>query len=71
MIATLASTVVLLPSLDLEECVTDTMRRERERYIAHHRTDVCEEEVIRERFPVYMDRKKLGSEYTFLRARHE
>jgi shikimate kinase len=54
-IVTQPSTFVLLPSLDLEECVTETVRRQRRRPLAHHRTDRREEEVIRERFPVYMD----------------
>jgi shikimate kinase len=53
-IATLPSTFVLLPSLDLEECVTETVRRQRERLLAHHRTERREEDVIRERFPIYM-----------------
>ncbi|HEY7899180.1 MAG TPA: shikimate kinase [Gemmatimonadaceae bacterium] len=54
-IATQPSTFVLLPSLDLEECVTETVRRQRERPLAHHRSDRREEDVIRQRFPVYMD----------------
>jgi shikimate kinase len=53
-IATLSSTVVLLPSLDLEECVVETLRRQRARPLAHHRTDAREAEVIRQRFPVYV-----------------
>jgi len=53
-IATQPSTFVLLPSLDLEECVTETKRRQRERSLVHRRTDHREEDVIRERFPVYM-----------------
>lgn len=47
------STIVLLPSLDLGECVAETLRRQRTRPLMHHRTDAREEEVIRERFPVY------------------
>lgn len=54
-IATQPSTFVLLPSLDLEECVTETVHRQRERPLAHHRSDRREEDVIRQRFPVYMD----------------
>jgi len=53
-IATDSSTVVLLPSLDLEECVAETLRRQRARSFVHHRTDSREEEVIRERFPLYV-----------------
>lgn len=53
-IATLSSTVVLLPSLDLEPCVAETLRRQRARPRAQHRTDAREEQVIRERFPVYV-----------------
>jgi shikimate kinase len=52
-IVTRSSTFVLLPSLDLEECVTETIRRQRERPLQHHRTDDSEEDVIRERFPIY------------------
>ena len=53
-IAMQSSTFVLLPSLDLEECVRETTRRQRERPLAHHRTESREEDVIRERFPIYM-----------------
>jgi shikimate kinase len=53
-IAALPTTVVLLPSLDLEECVAETVRRQRARALAQHRTDAREEEVIRERFPAYV-----------------
>jgi shikimate kinase len=53
-IATQASTFVLLPSLDLQECVTETVRRQRHRPLARHRSDRRAEDVIRERFPVYM-----------------
>lgn len=54
-IVTLPSTFVLLPSLDLEECVTETIRRQRARPLAHHRSNRREEDVIRHRFPIYMD----------------
>jgi shikimate kinase len=54
LVARLSSTFVLLPSLDLEACVTETVRRQRERPLSHHRPDHREEDVIRERFPVYM-----------------
>jgi shikimate kinase len=54
-IVTHPSTFVLLASLDLEECVKETVRRQRERPLAHHRSDRREEDVIRARFPVYMD----------------
>jgi shikimate kinase len=53
-IVTDSSTVVLLPSLDLEECVAETVRRQRARPLVHHRTDSREEEVIRGRFPLYV-----------------
>jgi len=53
-IATQSSTFVLLPSLDLDECVSETIRRQRIRPLAPHRTDSREEAVIRERFPSYM-----------------
>ncbi len=53
-IAEQPSTFVLLPSLDLEECVSETLRRQRVRPLAQHRTDGREEAVIRERFPTYM-----------------
>jgi shikimate kinase len=52
-IAEQSSTFVLLPSLDLEECVSETVRRQRVRPLAQHRTDGREEAVIRERFPIY------------------
>lgn len=45
--------VVLLPSVDLEVCVTETVRRQRERGLPGRRSDTREAEVIRERFPVY------------------
>ena len=53
-IATMSTTVVLLPSLDLEACVAETLRRQRARPLAQHRTDAREEQVIRERFPAYV-----------------
>lgn len=51
-IATDASTFVLLPSLDCEICVAETVRRQRMRPFA--RSDEREEEVIRTRFPIYV-----------------
>lgn len=42
---------VLLPSLDLECCVAETVRRQLQRPFA--RNPEREEEVIRERFPIY------------------
>ena len=53
-IARLSSTFVLLPSLHVEECVAETVRRQRERPMPHHRSDDREEDVIRERFPIHM-----------------
>jgi shikimate kinase len=52
-LVTRSSTFVLLPSLDVEECVSETVRRQRERPLKLHRTDDREEDVIRERFPIY------------------
>ena len=46
------TTFVLLPSLDLEACVMETVRRQRERPFA--RSAEKEEAVIRERFPIYL-----------------
>ena len=46
------STLVLLPSLDLETCVAETVRRQMGRPFA--RSAQREEEVIRERYPIYM-----------------
>lgn len=46
------STLALLPSLDLETCVAETVRRQMGRPFA--RTAQREEEVIRERYPIYM-----------------
>jgi len=45
-------TVALLPSLDLETCVAEVVRRQMRRPFA--RTPEREERVIRERFPVYL-----------------
>jgi shikimate kinase len=48
-----ASTVVLLPSLDLEACVAEIVRRQISRPFA--RSAEREEPVIRARFPIYVD----------------
>ncbi len=48
------STFVLLPSADLETCVAETLRRQRARGFPNPRSDSREEEVIRERFQVYV-----------------
>jgi shikimate kinase len=45
-------TVVLLPSLDLETCVAEVVRRQLRRPFA--RTPEREQQVIRERFPLYL-----------------
>lgn len=50
-IASSESAFVLLPSLDLETCVAETVRRQLGRAFA--RTDEREEHVIRSRFPIY------------------
>lgn len=50
-IAASASTFVLLPSLDLETCVAETVRRQLRRPFA--RTAEREEHVIRSRFAMY------------------
>jgi shikimate kinase len=50
-IASSELTFVLLPSLDLETCVAETVRRQRGRAFA--RTAEREEHVIRSRFPIY------------------
>ena len=47
-----ANTFVLLPSLDLETCVAETVRRQMTRPFA--RSVQGEERTIRERYPVYM-----------------
>ncbi len=49
-----SSTFVLLPSVDLETCVAETLRRQRARELPSPRSDRREEEVIRERFQVYV-----------------
>ena len=46
------TTFVLLPSLDRETCVVETVRRQLERPFA--RSAAQEEEVIRERLPIYV-----------------
>lgn len=50
-IATSATTVVLLPSLDVETCVSETVRRQITRPFG--RSAAREEEVIRQRFGAY------------------
>lgn len=50
-IASSGSTFVLLPSLDLETCVAETVRRQVRRPFA--RTPEREEHAIRTRFPTY------------------
>jgi shikimate kinase len=50
-IASSPSTLVLLPSLDLETCVAETVRRQLTRSFA--RSPEREERVIRARFPIY------------------
>lgn len=50
-IASSEKTFVLLPSLDLEACITETVRRQARRSFA--RTPEREEQVIRTRFPTY------------------
>lgn len=52
-IATAASTVLLLPSLDLETCVAETVRRQSNRNLSIRRSAAREEAVIRERFASY------------------
>jgi len=51
-IASSPSTFVLLPSIDVETCVAETVRRQLERPFA--RPAKREEQVIRERFALYM-----------------
>ena len=46
------TTFVLIPSLDCEVCVAETVRRQLERPFA--RSAAKEEAVIRERFPIYV-----------------
>jgi len=52
-IASSPLTIVLLPSLDLETCVAETVRRQLRRPFA--RAAAREEDVIRVRFPVYIN----------------
>jgi hypothetical protein len=52
-IAASATTLVLLPSLEYEICVAETVRRQLSRPFA--RSAEREEEVIRQRFGVYRD----------------
>src|SRR5262245_46681779 len=52
-IAASASTFVLIPSLDLELCVQETVRRQLRRPFARSQAD--EEAVIRNRFRLYVD----------------
>src|SRR2546427_11186109 len=52
-IASNPSTFVLLPSLDLEVCVVEIVRRQISRPFA--RSAEREEQVIRARFPIYVD----------------
>ena len=51
-VASSPSTIVLLPSLDLETCVAETVCRPLRRPFA--RDQEHEEEVIRKRFPIYV-----------------
>jgi shikimate kinase len=51
-IASSMFTFVLLPSLDLEVCVAETVRRQATRPFRRSREE--EEAVIRERYPIYM-----------------
>jgi hypothetical protein len=46
------TTFVLMPSLDRERCVVETVRRQLRRPFG--RSAAREEEVIRERFPIYV-----------------
>ena len=52
-IAAALTTVLLLPSLDLETCVAETVRRQATRNLAIRRSAAREEAVIRERFAYY------------------
>lgn len=52
-IASSPSTVVLLPSFDLEICAAEIVRRQQGRGFPRRRSDAREMEVIRERFPIY------------------
>ena len=53
-IAAAPTTVLLLPSLNLETCVAETVRRQATRPLAIHRSAAREELVIRERFAKYL-----------------
>lgn len=52
-IAAASTTVLLLPSLDLENCVAEIVRRQATRPLSRRRTSAREEAVIRERFTLY------------------
>jgi shikimate kinase len=52
-IAAAPTTILLLPSLDVETCVAETVRRQATRDLPIHRSAVREEAVIRERFAQY------------------
>jgi shikimate kinase len=52
-LAVASTTVLLLPSLDREICVAETVRRQRTRPLAVRRSPDREEVVIRERFAVH------------------
>jgi shikimate kinase len=52
-VASSPSTFVLLPSMEVETCVNETVRRQLRRPFA--RTALREEQVIRERFRTYLD----------------
>ena len=52
-IAAAPTTVLLLPSVDLETCVNETVRRQATRPLAMRRSAAREEAVIRERFGRY------------------
>jgi shikimate kinase len=53
-IAAAPTTVLLLPSLDLETCVAETLRRQATRPLAIRRSAAREEAVIRTRFAQYL-----------------
>jgi shikimate kinase len=52
-IAAAPTTVLMLPSLDLETCVAEVVRRQTTRPLSVRRSIAREEAVIRERFPRY------------------
>ena len=52
-IAVAPTTVLLLPSVDLETCVAETVRRQATRALPIRRSAAREEAVIRERFARY------------------